>query len=396
MKNVVKKIECDILVIGGGPAGSSAARSAALNGLKTIQIEKKEEIGIDVKCGEGIGEYLFPHLPFKIPKEQLIWKIDGMFFWTDDISIEKKGKLWNAYSVDRGKFDKWLSELARIDGAELLLNTELIDLELNEENIVKKAILKKKDKLFEISPKTIIAADGSESTVLKCLDKYNPKIGDLAEVYSWELKNIELYKPHFEQVFTGDFTPSGYAYIFPKGKDVANVGVGGIFPERKMETYFEEFLEIEQVKKQVKNAEKVVEKSKKAVWNNLTDKWIYGNVILAGDVANQNLKPFIEGILPSVICGDIAGKIAYEMLTKNNVDNDQYINEVQRVLNTYFIVSKEMQESITYLFSKKGKEKYLQFFGMVTELFKDEKIEEIENMNYDELKSILLKLKNEL
>jgi len=392
----MKEIKCDVLVVGGGPAGSSAARSAALNGLKIIQIEKKEEIGIDVKCGEGIGEYLIPFLPFEIPKEQLIWKIDGMFFWTDDIIIEKKGKLWNAYSINRSKFDKWLSDLALGNGVELLLNTELIDLELNEENKVKKAILKRKEKLFEISPKTIIAADGSESTVLKLLDLYNPKIGDLAEVYSWELKNLDLYKPHFEQIFTGDFTPSGYAYIFPKGKDVANVGIGGIFQERKMETYFEKFLEIDQVKKQVKNAEKVIEKSKKAVWNNLSDKWIYGNVILAGDVANQNLKPFIEGILPSIICGDIAGKIAFEMLIKNNVDNEQYQNEVQRILGTYFITSKEMQESITYLFSKKDKEKYLQFFGMVTELFKAEEMKETENMNYDELKSMLLKLKNEL
>jgi len=80
------------------------------------------------------------------------------------------------------------------------------------------------------------------------------------------MKNLDLYKPYFEQIFTGDFTPSGYAYIFPKSKDVANVGVGGMYPERKMEKYFEEFLEIEHVKKQVKNAEFVVEKSKKAVW----------------------------------------------------------------------------------------------------------------------------------
>jgi len=57
-------IECDVLVVGAGPAGSSAARAAAMNGAKTIFIDKKEEIGKPVQCAEGIGEDLFSYLPF--------------------------------------------------------------------------------------------------------------------------------------------------------------------------------------------------------------------------------------------------------------------------------------------------------------------------------------------
>jgi digeranylgeranylglycerophospholipid reductase len=74
------QIECDVLVVGGGPAGSSAARSSALSGAKTIFIDKKKEIGYPVKCAEGISEILLYYLPFKIPKEQLPWKIEGMYF----------------------------------------------------------------------------------------------------------------------------------------------------------------------------------------------------------------------------------------------------------------------------------------------------------------------------
>ena len=389
-------IQCDVLVVGAGPAGSSAARAAALSGAKTIFIDKKQKIGVPVQCAEGIGKYLFPYLPFKIPKEQLIWKIDGIFFWADDISIEKRGDFWKGYSVDRKKFDKWLSEFAVNKGAELLTNTELIDLKLDEENNVKKAIVKKNKKIIEIIPKVIIAADGSESTVLKLLGLYKPKKGDLAEVYSWEMKNLNLFKPHLEQIFMGKFTPSGYAYIFPKSTHVANVGVGGLYPEKKMITYFEEFLEIEHVKKQVRHAEFTLEKSKKAVWNDFTNDWIYGNVLLTGDTANHNLKPFIEGILPSIICGDIAGKIAFDMYTKKKVGNDQYLNKTKKTLGTNFQVSKQLQEYLGYLFTKKNEKKYLQFFGIVTELINSEKIDEYENMDYNELKSKLLELKNEM
>ncbi len=389
-------IDCDVLVVGGGPAGSSAARAAAKKGLKTILIDKKEEIGNPVQCAEGIGDFLFPYMPFKIPEEQLIWKMDGMFFWTDDISIEKRGDFWKSYSVDRRKFDKWLSELAINEGAELLTNTKLTDIELDEENNIKKATVKRNGKPLEILPKVVVAADGVESTVLNLLDLYNPKRGDIAEVYSWEMKNLDLYKPTLEQVFTGEFTPSGYAYIFPKGKNSANIGVGGIYPEKKLEQYFEEFLEIPHVKKQVKNAEYVIEKSKKAAFNNLTDKWIYGNVLLAGDAANQNLKPFIEGILPSIICGDIAGKFTCVFCNKKNIDSEKYLNHVKKTMDEHFIFSNELLEGINYLYAKKEKTKYLQFFGMITELFGQEDIENTENMDYDELKSKIMRLKDEM
>ncbi len=117
-------------------------------------------------------------------------------------------------------------------------------------------------------------------------------------------------------------------------------------------------------------------------------------MLLAGDSANQNFKPFIEGILPSIICGDIAGKIAYEICNGNDINNNQYLNEVENRLDTLFSTSRQIQEGIGLLFSKKGNEKYLQFFGLVTELLDAEKLEETENMSYDKLKFKLVELIN--
>lgn len=389
-------IKCDVLVVGGGPAGCSAARAASLNGAKTILIEKKEEIGKNVKCAEGIGEFLFQYLPFTIPKEQLIWKMDGIFFWSDGLSIENCGDYWNSYSVDRRKFDGWLADLAVKNNVKLLLDTELIDIEFDQGKNITKAEVKQKQKIVEIIPKVVVAADGAESTVLKRMNLYNPKKGDIAEVYSWEMKNIDLFKPRFEQVFTGEFTPSGYAYIFPKSKNVANVGVGGIYPERKLRQYFEEFMEIPHVKKQVKNSEYVIEKSKKAPFNDITEKWAYGNVLLAGDVANQNLKPFIEGILPSVICGDVAGKLAYSYTRNKEITDEMYRSAVRKAMGNHFGVSNELQRGIMYLFAKKEKVKYLQFYGLITELLSPEDLEKTDKMDYVTLKSELMRRINEL
>jgi digeranylgeranylglycerophospholipid reductase len=385
------KIECDVLVVGGGPAGSSAARAAALNGAKTIFIDKKKEIGNPVQCAEGIGEYLFPYLPFKIPNEQLIWKMDGMYFQTDDISLERTGDLYKSYSVERKNFDKWLSKLAIEKGAELFSNTQLTDFQFDEEGNVKKATVQKEGKIFDIKPKVLIAADGSESTVLKLLGFYDPKRGDLAEVYSWEMENIELYKSNLEQIFIGSFAPGGYGYVFPKSKKTANVGVGGLFTEKEMHTYFEEFLEIPHLKKQLKHATYMVEKSKKAVIGDLVDEWVYHNVILTGDAANQNLKPFIEGILPSIISADVAGKKAIEMLKGNKLNHQEYFDAIVESMGDNFVISKKMQDVIYDIFSVKDQKNYLKFYGLVTELEDFDFCEKYSHLDYEELKEIVMR-----
>ena len=382
------QIKCDFLVVGAGPAGLSAARAAAKRGLKTILIEEHDEIGVPVQCGEGIGEYLFPLLPFKIPDNQLIWKTDGMLFWSEEGYIERIGEYWKGYSVDRERFDKWLARVASKEGAEIWTKSRLVDMEIDNDKNVENAIINSNGRHVSISPKVVIGADGCESTVLKLLGLYDPKKGDLAEVYSWEMKGLNLYNPHLEEIFIGDFTPRGYAYIFPKGKTVANVGVGGLFPEKKIEMYFDEFLDIPFVKKQIKNGVFVKEKSKKAVWNDLSDKWIIGNVVLAGDAANQNLKPFIEGILPSLICGDIAGNISFEFISGEKPFHENYFSKVRKKLGEYIDTSFVLQKYIFDLFSSNDENMYLKFFGIISQLLE---LDEIKNLDPEKIREVIKK-----
>jgi len=300
-------IKCDVLVVGGGPAGSSAAYSASKSGAKTILIEKKDEI-TQVSCAEGMGAYLFPLLPFKIPKKQLIWGIDGISFSDGETEIIQKGHFYKGWSVERKNFDNWLLSLAENSGTKIMMGTELLDVEISKEYHVKKVIAKSKEKVITIEPTFLIAADGVESTVAKKIDvlKKHPK--SIGNVYSWEMKNVSLKYPHLEQMYFGDFAQGGYAYIFPKSNDRANIGVGST-KEENLEKNFNYFLK-EIIPSQVKNAVKTVDRSGKAPIDYIVPKWKYGNIIFTGDAANQNFKPYIEGILPSVICGDIAGKAA--------------------------------------------------------------------------------------
>lgn len=386
-------INCDVLVVGAGPAGSSAARTCALNGLKTILIDKRQEIGYPVRCAEGIGRYLFPFLPFKIPKEQLVWQIKGMEFWAEDITIRRTGIMWQGYTVNRRNFDKWLSSLAVDAGAELMTNSELTKFEFKDKYTVEKAIVNSSGKEIEIKPKVVIGADGYDSTVLKLLKEYNPEKNAIGEVYSWEMKNLDIISPNFEQVFIGDFTSMGYAYVFPISKDRANVGVGCASPKKPMEDYFNEFLEIPEMRHQVRNSERVEDKGGKVNILNLSDRWVYGNVLLTGDAADQNFKPFVEGILPAIICGDIAGKIVSEHV-KTGKALDNYTLSVFRKLGSLFKQSDKAGKLVYELFEMNEPREYLLLLLLLADISTFEKIKDLEKVDYNSLRDMILSWNN--
>src|SRR5438445_10316950 len=56
----------DVVVVGAGPSGSMTARYAAMGGCRTLLIEKRQEIGSPVRCGEGLARHFVEdtELPF--------------------------------------------------------------------------------------------------------------------------------------------------------------------------------------------------------------------------------------------------------------------------------------------------------------------------------------------
>ena len=89
----MKQIECDILIVGAGAAGSCAARNSALNGANSILIEKNIN-SVKPACAEALTCSMLSLMPFEIPKNQLKWKIDGIKFYADGLSVSKKGEFW--------------------------------------------------------------------------------------------------------------------------------------------------------------------------------------------------------------------------------------------------------------------------------------------------------------
>ena len=73
----MKQMEYDVLVVGGGPAGSVSARYAAERGASVLMIEKRQEIGSPVRCGEGISLGWIEDYGITKDSKWLIHEVDG-------------------------------------------------------------------------------------------------------------------------------------------------------------------------------------------------------------------------------------------------------------------------------------------------------------------------------
>ena len=106
---------CDILIIGGGPAGASAVLKAAQEGARVILIEQKKEIGVPVQCAEYIPIQLTTTIGLR--DDLLIQEIHAMRTYLPDGEVVVTESL--GYITDRDRFDQYLAEKAEAAGAEI-------------------------------------------------------------------------------------------------------------------------------------------------------------------------------------------------------------------------------------------------------------------------------------
>ena len=71
------KNDYDVVVVGAGPAGTSTARWAARNGASVLVVEKRQEIGSPVRCGEGISRAFLGSVDLELDSKSVAWEVEG-------------------------------------------------------------------------------------------------------------------------------------------------------------------------------------------------------------------------------------------------------------------------------------------------------------------------------
>jgi len=223
------KSRYDLLVIGGGPGGAIAARTAARKGLSVCMVEKRPAIGAPVRCAEGIGKEILRE--FVEPDERWISAdIDGAkLVAPDGSSMRLESKHAGnevGYILDRKVFDRELVWQAADAGSDVCVKTRATA-PILENGAVKGAVVESMGGTQRIAADIVVAADGVESKFARwCgIDTAIP-IRELMSCAQYLMTDIPV-DPKTTVFHLGNvIAPEGYLWIFPKGKRSANVGIG--------------------------------------------------------------------------------------------------------------------------------------------------------------------------
>ncbi len=341
---------CDILVVGAGPAGSTAAAAAAREGAETVMIDAKVRIGEQPHCGEFVPERLFSEIA--IEKTAIIQRVDyletrlitkaktvardaipsGRVAETRTASQEASGGVENSeykrseilspgFLIDRVRFDRDLAREAAAQGVTVFCSTRLVRAE-DGAWIVEHGGEKK---VFR--PKLTIASDGARSTVAAAMAMKPAQVlrGLQVEVPLVEPLNKTLV--FLDQNFVG-----GYGWLFPKGK-AANVGIGAIPGKQiRMGKMLDQFLETLCREGLIRRG--ILARSGGLIpVSGIREKLVLDGVVFCGDAAGLTHPITGAGIPQALFSGELAGRAAAAAITKSD---RRYLREYEAEIRSRY------------------------------------------------------------
>ncbi|MCL4314495.1 MAG: NAD(P)/FAD-dependent oxidoreductase [Candidatus Thermoplasmatota archaeon] len=228
----------DVLVVGAGPGGSSAARFAARSGLKTLLIEKRPDIGSPVRCGEGLSKEWMKEGEIKPNQHWISDEVKGARIYGPSekkpimLTAEKAGNEVG-FVVERDKFDKEMAALAAEAGSDIWVKSPALQV-IREGGRIAGARVRHNGNMEDVKAKIVIAADGFESEFGRWagLKSIILAKNDIISCVEYRMKNVDS-DVDFTDFYLGSCAPAGYIWVFPKGEKEANVGIGVTITQMK-------------------------------------------------------------------------------------------------------------------------------------------------------------------
>jgi len=330
-KNSPKK-EYDVIVVGAGPAGSTAAKKLAENGISTLLIDK-EKFPRKKPCGGGLTQKIFKRFLYVEKTDVVEVESCKIIIYTSSFKekaiFDKEDPIISMTQRDR--FDAKLVQYAIDYGADFFDKKSIGEVQIFPEEI--QIELKEAGK---INAKLLIGADGVISTVARESRLFTKHrfIGVCV------LEDIPLENKIIKEYFTNDYTChihhqinniTGYGWVFPK-KDSINVGIVDYISFGKkrnnLNQIFQTYLSFLKNQKIIPNTIK----SKKTKGGILPfyplEKTYTNHVILCGDAAGF-INPLTgEGIYYAMTSGEIAAKISKKAID-NNDTSEEYLSKYE-------------------------------------------------------------------
>lgn len=361
--------EYDVVIVGGGPGGSIAAKVAAEKGLKTIFFERGRKSGEKNSSGCGLGPRLWrdfdfmkeltPELcpsirPGVYARNYFINKDDvvvGMVMArpTESVTYEP-AKSFITLNIYRSEFDPWVANMATAAGAELKTSTLITNL-IKEDG---KVIGVEDEKGEKYRGQIVIGADGVISMVAKQAGlRYKWQNDQVTLVPQWDFavprENIDkIMGEEALAVWWGATHPAAYQVFFGDG---FHLGLGNwmswwdknplYYLNRVVKIpYFQRLIKILEAKPRELHAHLLP-------WASYPTNTHTDNVLLIGDAGGFPCPLEAEGIYPAMITGKIASEVAAKAISDGDTSKralDVYDDEWKKTtVGVEFEAGKELQ-----------------------------------------------------
>jgi len=307
----------DVVVVGGGPAGSMAAWEAAKGGVSVCMLEKDRDIGYPVRCGEAAGESGLRQF-VEIEDSWIAEKITSVKLVSPNLtSVDIDFAAETGYILNRRIFDYDLSRYAANAGAEVYTKAYVKNVLANNGE-VNGVVLDYLGEEKQIQAKIVIGADGLTSRVGRWAGlKTLVRMKDMESAVQYSVANVDI-EPNKMIMYVGmNHAPGGYIWVFPKGKKFANIGIGisGKYSKHKSaQKYLDEFME-----REYPDAAILTTMCGGVPCAKPMEKPVANGIMLVGDAAHQINPMTGGGIVAGMKGGWIAGQVAAEA-----IQNDDY------------------------------------------------------------------------
>lgn len=286
--------ECDVLVIGLGPAGAAAATAAAKAGVRVLAVERRQPFGGVANCPEFIPIPLGLHAR---ADHVVIQNIVGSRSHLNDGS--NADSLLPGCVVNRDAFDRALVDFSRDAGAKLRHDTLLVGLDADHSE----ATLHCRGHSSRMHYRALVAADGHASIVARLLG-----LPPLKKMYTRRYRVALHWPQDAVDIWISSRYPGGYGWLIPAGRDaVLGTGMEELSAHEALDDLHRQLAGAGQV------GSKILGQSAGAVpVEGLRERLALGNILFAGDAGGMTHPLTGAGIHPAVVSGEAAGRAAAE------------------------------------------------------------------------------------
>ncbi|MFX1280932.1 MAG: geranylgeranyl reductase family protein [Promethearchaeota archaeon] len=329
MENIQKSF--DVIVVGAGTGGTTAARFAAKNGLNVCLIDGKprDKIG-DKICGDAVGNEIFDLLNINHPRnDELSCHIKGAKLYSPNLKkcltlVDPKQA---GYIVNRLEFgQRLLNEAIDVGVNQFLDKTMALDLIYTNGTVSGLKVKLTNGEKIELKSKVLIDASGFYSPLRKALSSNliettiskEDSILCYREIVRFSSKDQEVQDPEYITIILDqEKAPGGYIWYFPKNRSSVNIGLGAFmdYKGRVKDFYqknvFQEFIKTS--KYEIISSGGGVVPVRRPLWS-CTD----NGIMLIGDSACQVNPLHGGGIDPSMRAGYYAAISATSAIGKED------------------------------------------------------------------------------